>query len=167
MHLVGFIIRIYHDARSSECHIGIKRSCVLCTRVNTVVLYLVTAVHTHLISGFVETDHRTVSDQWAYVVTVSVYFLLKVAQRKGTVPFLSKSTLFLSVENSIRFSTSQEISSILWNLRDHYHLHKSPPLAPILRQEEFSFRPRISFTVCNCVPASERRVDRLYVRSYY
>ena len=22
MHLVGFIIRIYHDARSFECHIG-------------------------------------------------------------------------------------------------------------------------------------------------
>jgi len=60
-----------------------KASLCLCTRVNTVVLYLVTAVHTHLISGFVQTEHRTVRDQWAYVLTVSVYFLRKVAQKKG------------------------------------------------------------------------------------
>jgi len=134
--------------------------------VYTVVLYLVTAVHKHLTSGFVQTEYQTVNDQWAYVLRAPVYFLRKVAQRKVTVPFLSKSTLFSSVENSIRVSTSQEISSILWNPKDHYHFHKSPPLAPILRQEESSIRPRISFIVCNCVPAGERRVDQLYGRSY-
>jgi hypothetical protein len=95
-----------------------------------------------------------------------VYFLRKVAQRKGTVPFLSKSTLFSSVENSISFSTSQEISNILWNPRDHYRVQNSPPLAPILRQEESSLLPRVSFTVCNCVPTGEWREDRLYGRSY-
>ena len=133
---------------------------------NTVVLYLVTAVHTHFTSVFVQIEHRTVSDQWAYVLTVSVYFLRKVAQRRGTVPYLPKSTLFSSVEYSIMFLTSQEISSILWNPRDRYRVYKIPPLAPILRQEESILRPRISLTVCNCVPAGELRVDRLCGRSY-
>jgi len=35
MHLVGFIIRIYHDARSPECHINPKR------RLTTTILHRV------------------------------------------------------------------------------------------------------------------------------
>ena len=33
-----------------------------------------------------------------------------------------------------RFSASQEIPSILWNLEVHFRVHKRPPPAPILKQ---------------------------------
>jgi len=33
-----------------------------------------------------------------------------------------------------RFSASQEVHRILWYLKVHYHLHKSPPTIPILNQ---------------------------------
>jgi len=33
-----------------------------------------------------------------------------------------------------RFSASQEIPHILWNLKVYYHIYKSPPPVPILSQ---------------------------------
>ena len=33
-----------------------------------------------------------------------------------------------------KFSTSQEIPSISWNLKFHYHIHKCPPPVPVLTQ---------------------------------
>ena len=33
-----------------------------------------------------------------------------------------------------QFSTSQQISHILWNLKVHYHIYKYPPRVPILNQ---------------------------------
>ena len=56
-----------------------------------------------------------------------------------TVHYLVTYLLTYSMEQSPsweanRFSASQEIPHILWNLKVHYLIHMSPPLIPILTQ---------------------------------
>jgi hypothetical protein len=68
--------------------------------------------------------------------------------------------------NSIKLSPScaaaQEFPNILWNPKVPYHVHKSPPLVPILSQNNavhttLSYVPKINFILsthpCFCLPS--------------
>jgi len=55
-----------------------------------------------------------------YLHSLLTYFTYSIEQRT-------------SRENN-RFSASQEILHILWNLKVHYRIHKCPPPVPILSQ---------------------------------
>jgi len=62
VHLVGFIIRIYHDARSPECRIGIKffvcthwnihkQNCIMTERINIYIKHVVYMKSPNLLSS--------------------------------------------------------------------------------------------------------------------
>jgi len=55
---------------------------------------------------------------------------------------------------SPKSSASQEIPHILWNLKVHYHVHKRPPQAPVLKLSppiQFLLRPPFTTTLHICL----------------
>jgi hypothetical protein len=56
-------------------------------------------------------------------------------------------------------SATQEFPNNLWNPKLHYHVHKSPPLVPILSQISFYFS-KIHFNVI--LPSTSKNPDGLF-----
>jgi hypothetical protein len=60
-----------------------------------------------------------------------------LSKSKNSFQLIGTETYLLMLSPSLEaanFAAIQELPSILWNPKVHHHIHKSPPLVPVLSQ---------------------------------